>query len=77
MVAAAARLRAAELYMHSVFVLLSFFLQDDVEICFIDDSCKNPVGKFWNGSTLYVLQQAVSVPLSVRLVNVICFLAVQ
>ncbi|XP_048812525.1 protein zwilch homolog isoform X2 [Lagopus muta] len=32
--------------------------EDDVEICFIDDSCKNPVGRFWNGSTLYVLQQA-------------------
>lgn len=70
--AAAPRLRAAELYIHSVFVFIYFFLQDDVEICFIDGSCKSPVERFWNGSSmLYVLQQAVSIPLSFRLLNII------
>ncbi|XP_413922.3 protein zwilch homolog isoform X1 [Gallus gallus] len=36
-----------------------YLFEDDVEICFIDGSCKSPVERFWNGSSmLYVLQQA-------------------
>lgn len=38
------------------------FLQTDVEISLVGGSCKNPVEKFWNGSSaMYILEKAVSV----------------
>ncbi|NWZ99046.1 ZWILC protein, partial [Nesospiza acunhae] len=36
-----------------------FFFQTDVEISLVGGSCKNPVEKFWNGSSaMYILQKA-------------------
>ncbi|NWX18321.1 ZWILC protein, partial [Aegotheles bennettii] len=36
-----------------------FFFQTDVEICLLGDSCKSPIGRFWNGnSAIYILQKA-------------------
>ncbi|NWZ07019.1 ZWILC protein, partial [Agelaius phoeniceus] len=36
-----------------------FFWQTDVEISLVGGSCKNPVEKFWNGSSaMYILQRA-------------------
>ncbi|NXS60683.1 ZWILC protein, partial [Brachypteracias leptosomus] len=36
-----------------------FFFQADVEISLISDSCKSPIGRFWNGSdTIFILQKA-------------------
>ncbi|NXD61809.1 ZWILC protein, partial [Eolophus roseicapillus] len=36
-----------------------YLFQSDVEICLVDDGCKSPIERFWNGNTMiYVLQKA-------------------